>query len=339
MSSASPLEAPLVSHKRMRYQQIDVIKGLATVSVILLHALEYEALLQTFAIFHIWQAVPLFMILMGLNLGLSPAGTQTPLLQLYLSKGFRKRIKRLLMPVLLMYLVSIGVGFIWHSITGKNPVTYKWLNLLGMFPVTGPGNYFVTLVWQSLLLLPLIGYFYKRKPGVTIVLLVVLEVGFLLLCEGLTFSKEYDYLYSAAFIRYFSAVAFGLALSQVVSEPTKPKIWFLLLILALASVCFLYHIQYQLSDFTLVRKEWQAQCVLAFGYAALLVVLLFRIFPVVSANRGLLLTAAIGKASYHIFLVQILYFGLAAQNYSPIQALAVCLPLGYLFYLIDSKYF
>jgi peptidoglycan/LPS O-acetylase OafA/YrhL len=87
-----------------------------------------------------------------------------------------------------------------------------------------------------------------------------------------------------------------------------------------------------------VREEWQTQCVLAFSYAALLILILFRLLPNHSDNKLLAMVAALGKASYHIFLIQILYFGLLGQDYPVVQALAVCLPAGYLFYLLERKY-
>ncbi|WP_187260879.1 acyltransferase family protein [Pontibacter beigongshangensis] len=338
MSFASSLEARAIASKKVRYQQIDVLKGLAIVSVLLLHALSYEMLLQAYAIFHIWQAVPLFMILMGLNLGLSPAGSKTPLLRIYLSQGFRKKVGRIVVPVLVMYVVSLLAGFVWYQVTGQYLIAFSWLNAIGLLPVTGRGNYFVTLVLQSLLLLPLIGYLFQRRPWLTVILLVLLEVLFLLWANQFSFSEEQAYLYSAAFPRYFSAVAFGLALSCAVPQPASFRNVLLLLLLAIASGSFLYQISYDISDFKLVREEWQSQCVLAFGYAALLVLVLFRLLPNHSDNKLLGLVAALGKASYHIFLIQVLYFGLAGQDYPVVQALAVCLPAGYLFYLLERKY-
>ncbi|TXK37024.1 acyltransferase [Pontibacter qinzhouensis] len=337
MRSATPLQALNRQHKKVRYQQIDVIKGLATVAVILLHAFTYEELLSSFAIFHIWQAVPLFMILMGLNLGLSPVGSQTSLAAIYNSKGFRKKVKRIVVPVLVLYGVALAAGGVWHYFTGEDKIQFKWLSFLGLLPVTGRGNYFITLVLQSLVLLPFIGHYYQRLPGATIVVLIVLEVVFLLWFAPFTFSVEQTYLYSAAFPRYFSAIAFGLVLSEVVVLPLQKKRLLPLLLLALASAVFLYQILYNISDFDVVRQEWQTQFVLSFGYAALLVLLLFRFLPNWSENWVLSLLARIGKASYHIFLIQIVYFGLVAQEYSFALALAICLPAGYVFFLLESK--
>ena len=55
------------SHKK-RSINIDVIKGLGILSVILLHTFNTEYLLKIGAPFYIWQAVPVFIILQGFNL-------------------------------------------------------------------------------------------------------------------------------------------------------------------------------------------------------------------------------------------------------------------------------
>ena len=44
------------------YEDIDFIKGTAIVFVILLHILSNNALNSIYACFHIWQAVPLFIL-------------------------------------------------------------------------------------------------------------------------------------------------------------------------------------------------------------------------------------------------------------------------------------
>ena len=49
--------------KQSYLEQIDFIKGLAAVSVILLHTLPLSVLYGSFAVYHIWQAVPIFLFI------------------------------------------------------------------------------------------------------------------------------------------------------------------------------------------------------------------------------------------------------------------------------------
>ena len=192
------------------YQQIDVAKGLAIISVILLHSLELRFRQSTYATFHIGQAVPVFMILMGLNQGLVTLRRPLAFADLYTRLYFSRRVDRLLVPLLLIYAASFLAGLLWLWLTDQNKLDLNFYSLIGLLPVSGPGNYFVTLVLQSILLLPLIGYCFQRRPVATVVLLVVAEVLFLLLGNHIRFFDHNNYLYSAALPRYFSAIALGL---------------------------------------------------------------------------------------------------------------------------------
>ncbi|MGV3502986.1 MAG: acyltransferase family protein [Adhaeribacter sp.] len=319
------------------YQQIDVVKGLAIISVILLHSLELGFRQSTYAAFHIGQAVPLFLILMGLNLGLATNGRRQAFSALYTRLYFERRVDRLLVPLLLVYLASFLAGVAWLWITQQNKININGYSLIGLLPVSGPGNYFVTLVLQSILLLPLIGYFFQRQPVLTVLLLVAGEVLFLLLSNSVRLFDENNYLYSAALPRYFSAIAGGLILSRLVVRPLRARTLALLLLLALGSAAYLFEVVYLNLQVPGIRADWDTQNLLAFGYAASLLLLLFKLLPQRSNKGALRFLAALGKASYHIFLVQVVYFGLVTLPQSQVLFnLACCLLLGYLFYRYDE---
>lgn len=319
------------------YQQIDVVKGLAIISVILLHSLELGFRQNTYAAFHIGQAVPLFMILMGLNLGLATNGRRQEFSGLYTRLYFERRVDRLLVPLLLIYLASFLAGVAWLWLTHQNKIVINGYSLIGLLPVSGPGNYFVTLVLQSVLLLPLIGYFFQRRPLLTVLLLAVAEVLFLLLGNTVRLFDENNYLYSAALPRYFSAIALGLILSRLLVRPLRPGTLALALLLAIGSAAYLFEVVYLNLQVPGIRADWDTQNLLAFGYAAFVLLLLFKLLPQRSNKPALRLLAALGKASYHIFLVQVVYFGLVVfPQHLALVNLACCLLLGYLFYRYDQ---
>ena len=56
-----------VSSMRERSGDVNFTKALAIISVILLHSLALENLLEIGAPLHIWQAVPLFFLVGGMN--------------------------------------------------------------------------------------------------------------------------------------------------------------------------------------------------------------------------------------------------------------------------------
>ena len=77
--------------------------------------------------------------------------------------------------------------------------------------------------------------------------------------------------------------------------------------LAVASAVFL--VLYNGSPFPLFRAEWGTQNILSFFYPTLMVILLFNLYSYVPRIEFRKILEMAGRASYHIFLVQMLYFG------------------------------
>ena len=326
---------------KRHFQQIDVLKGLAIIAVIILHSLSKDELRQSFAIFHIWQAVPVFMVLMGLNLGLSLK--PVPFTSLYTKVYFSKKATRLLIPFLVVFVISIPLGILWQQLFARDVLEFSEYTLIGVLPVSGRGNYFITLLLQSILVLPILGYFFSKRPVLTTIGLVALEVAFLLLSKQYSWFDEKGYLYSAALPRYFSALAYGLWLAKAFTQPFNWRVVVPFLMLGLIGAVYLYVAATMQLDIDPVYDSWEMQNVISFGYAALLILVGFYTLPAASKNPILTILAALGQASYHIFLVQVLYFGLASENKYLLLNLPVCLAIGYLFYRLETwgtgKYF
>ncbi len=322
---------------RKDFQQIDVIKGFAIISVIILHSVDEKELLNTYSVLHIWQAVPLFMVLMGLNAGMSVFNKKPQFSELYTKTYFKKKFERIIIPFLIIFGLSIVLGFIWYWITGQYKIEFRKSNLMGVLPVAGPGNYFITLTFQSILLLPVIKYVFKWRPFVALISLVVLEVAFLLISDDLQLFTRNKYLYSAAFPRYFSAIAFGLVLSKLVFRQARATKITLITSAALISGVYLLEMMYGDLDLPQIKEEWKTQNVLTFSYAACIILLLFKALPDYSNNWFLRFLAIMGKSSYHIFLLQIVYFGLISDRFNLVQNLFICLVLGYLFCRYEKR--
>ena len=86
--------------------QIDLLKGLAIISVILLHTWPEKVLLITGAPFHIWQAVPVFILIAGYVGTLSYKRRDTARLrQCYGRSLLSHRFKRILVPFTLLFII------------------------------------------------------------------------------------------------------------------------------------------------------------------------------------------------------------------------------------------
>ncbi len=320
---------------KQHFQQIDILKGLAIIAVLLLHSVSREQLNASYAVFHIWQAVPIFMVLMGLNLGMSYASKTLHFDQLYTPNYFQKKALRIIFPLLLMYIFALVAGYVWEQIYAREVYTLGWKNLIGVLPVSGKGNYFITLLLQSLIALPLIGYTFNRWPIRTSLVLLLLEIAFQLIAYQISYFEEDRYLYDSALFRYFSAIALGLWLARLILTSERRYSW-LLILAGIASSIYLYFHQYQGISLPYIRPEWQAQLFLTYPYAALMIYLGILTFPQQSNFIAFRIMATVGKASYHIFLVQVLYFGLIKDNTNIALNLTFCLLVGLIFYWLES---
>ena len=323
---------------KKHYQQIDVLKGMAIIAVIALHSLTKPELVQSFAIFHIWQAVPVFMIIMGLNLGIGSKPVKTPLSALYNKAYFTKKATRILLPFLIIFVFSLFLGKLWEAYFERDVLDLDRVVLVGVLPVSGKGNYFITLLLQSILLLPLVGYCFTRKPVLTTLALIALEVLFLIVSKkyNLFEGEDMEYLYSAALPRYFSAFAYGLWLAKAIRQPFRLAILLAFLVVGATAITYLYFVVYHSLSIPFIYNSWAMQNVVAFGYGALLILLVAYTLPSESDNLILRVFAKLGQASYHIFLVQVLYFGLVSDFSNLWLNLAICLPLGFLYFKTET---
>ncbi|MBC5991701.1 acyltransferase family protein [Pontibacter cellulosilyticus] len=323
---------------KKHYQQIDVLKGMAIIAVIALHSLTKPELVQGWAIFHIWQAVPVFMIIMGLNLGIGSKPDHLTLSLLYNKAYFTKKATRILIPFLFTFILALFFGLFWEVYFQSNVLELERVVLVGVLPVSGRGNYFITLLLQSILLLPLIGYCFNRRPVLTTIALIALEVLFLLVSKkySLFEGDDMEYLYSAALPRYFSAFAFGLWLAKAIRQPYRISILLAFLVLGAIAINYLYFVVYRGLSIPFIYNSWAMQNVMSFGYAALLILMVIYTLPSESDNFILQGFAKLGQASYHIFLVQVVYFGLVSDFSNLWLNLAICLLLGYLYYKIET---
>jgi len=85
--------------------QIDMMKGLAIVSVIVIHSvLNNQVLTYSLAGLYIWQAVPVFIVILGLNASMSfRRKGYTSLRDLYSKSYVINRFERIVFPTLLIF--------------------------------------------------------------------------------------------------------------------------------------------------------------------------------------------------------------------------------------------
>jgi len=298
---------------RARIGAVDAIKGIAIISVLLLHSLPRQFLYDSLAVFHIWQAVPVLVVMMGYT----GAFTRVRPLRDYL----RRRAARLLVPWAIAWLVALLVVLL------RSGEVWKPELLLGALPVPGPGNYFIAIAFEFIFVLPLLRKLLEKGPWVLLATCFAVDLAFQLVTGYFAWDT---YLYKATVLRYLFAAGLGLVMaSGGIVWPLFP-ISFAYLVAMAQGVVVPY----------LGVPSWQPQSLFAAGYTTTLVGLGLR-------GKYPRLLESIGRASWHIFLVQIIWFGAldsAIAHRFPLPTTAsvllsviVCLAAGLAFANVEGR--
>jgi peptidoglycan/LPS O-acetylase OafA/YrhL len=322
-----------------RSSAIDLLKGLAIVSVICLHTFSVGTLHTIGAHFHIWQAVPVFLFLMGLNAAssLRRRGGRT-LRELYSGDYLTGRFDRVFVPFLIAFLITLALAILTHTPHSSGA---KLLGepIVGLFPIDGPGNYFVTLLFEFVVAFPLIFWGLRRWPVPTLLLCLALNGAFEALAHRLGFFAANPYADASSLLRFLFLVALGGFCAAI---PTRralgsPWLWGGVLL----SVAYLALLEADSPALTAADGSQPGYNLLTACYAACLVLLGIAFLPVLADRPGVRLGSVLGRASYHIFLVQIAWFGLAVWTAHSLLALlgnlAVTLSLGVAFYELMAR--
>ena len=313
-----------------RFDQIDILKGLAIISVIVQHSLTGQQRDYIGGPFYIYQAVPIFMILAGFNgIGSYERRNCRTLGEIYNWGFISPKLSRLLVPYCLTFIIELGwlVGFL-HM--GARQIFNIFLT--GGY---GPGSYFLPIMLQITVILPIIYFCAKRNVSATLTISFIIGICFEIYAY---FPGMPSSIYRLLFLRYLFAVTLGVWLATRKSQSN-----ILLWIGSLLSVVYIYSVHYA-SLIPPFQADWQSQNTPSFFYPLLLVILALKFLPQTLQLRFQRVTV-IGKASYHIFLTQMVYFTTVAGSISkrigstPMSAIiniVLCLVFGTVFYYCEK---
>ena len=318
--------------KRGRIQQIDILKGLAALAVVATHTLTAARLVDTWSVLHIWQAVPIFVVILGANASLSFSRRAEQNLGSLFSRDYlARRAGRILVPFILVWVLAWIVG------RDRGGLQFGPESALLQLPYPGPGNYYVPLVVVLLLLAPLLYVGFRKSPWVTLGALLLVDVAFELFAAGVPLFETHPFVYSVAFPRYLGVFALGFF---IVDERVAPRVRATVLGAGtLLSLTYLVVANKGLWAPPFV-PTWRTQNVLAAFYPATLVALGIRYLP--SSGTGIPTRTLVwaGRASYHIFLMQMLYFMLVPQFHGTLMVvvnIVMCLFAGLGFYEVEMR--
>ncbi len=315
-----------------RYLQIDILKAIMIILVIFDNTVSWT-IKNTLAV-SFWEriCIPVLLVILGFNMGLSfrREGADS-LKELYSWKYFKKKFWRYLFPFLLLYLVSTLVGLIIYGFNivqlfDKQYFAFDWeLShlFIGIMPMWGPGNWFLPVLFGSVLVMPLLYKGMTKQPIITLVVCFLVElflhIFIFVFIGGPPFPTwEAYYAWHEIYMFFATCILFylpgiGLGMYFSFDHDIKSKRNAFMWILAPISIFYIvihqffpeYRIWFLRGDFHLLMAP----------YAALIFLIGMRFLPKKSENVILKGIAVIGKASYHILLTEIFYLAIVISIY------------------------
>lgn len=324
------------NNKHEFFRIIDSIKAISIISIIILHSLDSTIRLQFGVPFIFNQAVPFFILIASINRMYSYYRKDISFAKYKINYYQLNNIchyisKRLIIPYLLVFLLYILANYIYYGEYNYNYILFDFIGKIGY------GGYFVFLFISIYLLFPLCLQIFKMfSLNVCLFVCLFVDTVFVLLPMP-------SIIYNILPFRYIAIVFIGIYVCE--SPYLKNKCVFSGLLLG---------VFYIFIDRYFIQIKWSGSHTLAYGYTLYVFMLISNFMKNHVKEKIIEFCGKIGKASYHILLVQIIYMNLTyklvenslfVKNFSEgwiliyviFANIIICVVSGYLYYLLDMQ--
>jgi hypothetical protein len=304
--------------QKKNYFQVDAMKAIMIALVIMDHTFTHAFLHQFGSSFWERISIPILMIIMGFNMGKSSEGkTYTKLKDYYSRTYFESKLKRYMIPYLLLYFIHgimriiVELGSIAiNSPAGNDMAEYRYLGYTFFY---GPGLWFIPVLFGTILVFPILYHNFKKNPIYTFVGTFIVEILTQVIMLVIIVLNNFElsttvYYFLFSIFRLFSAIGIGLWLSVDHGLRSKHNrvIWILFPISLIYMIIYslgMLPIQLPLSDYQLFF----------FPYSAVIFMVGMKLIPKNPTGKVSDFIRKISKSTYHILLTQILYFSIVFQ--------------------------
>jgi len=278
--------------KSDRDSSIDLLKSVAILMVIVTHFGFHEDFCMKWLFpFHIDMAVPIFMVITGYNFYISCAKHSGNIFRQWFSRtSILNKTKRIVIPFAILFLLELVIEIlVRHNNVAE---TIKEMFVLSGY---GPGGYYFYVIIQIIIIFPLLFFCFQKKPLLTLCCVLLVSIVF----EVFVMQTElWSRLYRIIAIRYLTAVILGM----VIAKYGRKIKWPVAVASLLVGGSFIYVLNY--TPYQLIFTQWIGTAFPTAFYAAFFVFVTINYIKI----RNIMPIHLIGKATYHIFLVQMFYY-------------------------------
>lgn len=315
-----------------RIEFLDYLKAICVLMVIVTHY-NWTDKTSPFFTLLINMAVPVFMIISGYNFAMSNSKkAEGKLGKMYGWSVIKPKLVRFLVPFFTICLMEIVL-----LVINEKKVHPGRIFLLGAY---GPGSYYVPIMLQLLVIFPIIYVLVDRNAKLGITLAGIANLLFEVAVKIFEIDKYY---YRLSIGRYLLLIAFGCYLYLHPEQRVKRYQMWTMFLVGLAYIIAVLGFDKEIGLF----EYWKTTAMPVAFYIFPIVILLFRRFYHcrIPGSLGSLLTW-MGQASYHIFLIQMVYYHFelggrmmeAAWYIAVPFNILVTVPAGLAFYEMDNRF-
>ena len=314
-----------------RNKFIDFLKGICIIFVIVTH---YAWLTneRKIALFPFWvdMAVPIFMIISGYVYSKSFVRNGISTFEgAYHPQNIYSKLIRYTIPYAVIFVFQIVLGII-------NGADYSILQIIKLFFVggQGPGSYYYPIMVQFVFLFPVIFMLVAKKQFKGVLFCAALTITFEISKWAYGMGEE---TYRLLIFRYIFLIAVGCYIVTL-NKNHKQNVPFNIL-LCIGSIMFTV-LTYYGTYKPIFLAYWTSTCIIA-----CLFIVPIMIFLLLRCSFGFPPINFLGKASFHIFLIQMLYYNnFSNKIYTAIEnrslellvSILICLIGGIIFYLLET---
>ena len=311
-----------------RYRSVDFVKGICIVFILITHYMwsDSERLKLLFP-FYIDMAVPIFMIISGYVHAKSFTKKNIATIgEAYTLKNTIGKIIRYTVPFVLAFVFE-EVAYSAIGVVSHKPFQMLLIFLGGGF---GPGSYYFPIMIQFVFWFPIIFFIIKKYDFTGLIICGAINVTYeiLKLAYGMN-----EGCYRVLIFRYTLLIAYGIYLTKGNSRRKRISI-----ICEVIGITYIVLVNY-FGIKPVITEFWSGTSVIACLY--IIPISSFLIFNKAHSR----LVEFIGKASYDIYLVQMVYYVGAGAMYKVVGNrvlqllinILVCLVAGMVFYIIESS--
>ena len=321
-----------MAEEKKRNGSVDFLKGLSMLFIIILHfGWQNEEPRRFLFVYWAEMAVPIFMILSGYVFSLSFQRKKIErMAQAYECRFIAEKLVRFIVPFAVAYFVEVFYRYFYNG--DRNLGFFEWVKMFLMGGI-GPGSYYVPILIQFIFIFPLIYFLIKKTDYIGLAVAFALCFLYEVLQKVFGMNPE---VYRLIIIRYLFAISAGCYMT-VGKNRLKPVWACVSMLLGGLWITLINYLGYSPK---VVMPVWAGT-----GFIAVLWVIPAVYYLI---NKGIRFKTLefIGRASYNIFLIQLVVFAYGAwfvyihvsgQFLQFLILAAGILITGILFYLIESR--